>query len=109
MRMKIKYTAILLALLVAFPCGFLKAQDAGALSQQVVKGIVTDAAGEPVYQAVITDATGKMLGTTDLYGRFELKTDVPNLCFRTVGYGTVFGSRVARYEGDDAHGRITQG
>ena len=89
MRMKIKYTAILLALLVAFPCGFLKAQDAGALSQQVVKGIVTDAAGEPVYQAVITDAAGKMLGTTDLYGRFELKTDVPNLCFRTVGYGTV--------------------
>ncbi len=65
MRMKIKYTAILLALLVAFPCGFLKAQDAGALSQQVVKGIVTDAAGEPVYQAVITDAAGKMLGTTD--------------------------------------------
>lgn len=59
MRMKIKYTAILLALLVAFPCGFLKAQDAGALSQQVVKGIVTDAAGEPVYQAVITDATGE--------------------------------------------------
>ena len=89
MRMKIKYTAILLALLVAFPCGFLKAQDAGVLSQQVVKGIVTDAAGEPVYQAVITDAAGKMLGTTDLYGRFELKTDVPNLCFRTVGYGTV--------------------
>ena len=43
MRMKIKYTAILLALLVAFPCGFLKAQDAGVLSQQVVKGIVTAA------------------------------------------------------------------
>lgn len=92
MRMKIKYTAILLAVLVAFPCGFLKAQDVAAPdagSLKVVKGIVTDAAGEPLYQAVITDAAGKMLGTTDLHGRFELRTDVTNLCFRTVGYSNV--------------------
>ena len=69
MRMKIKYTAILLAVLVAFPCGFLKAQDVAAPdagSLKVVKGIVTDAAGEPLYQAVITDAAGKMLGSVML-------------------------------------------
>ena len=91
MRMHIKHTVLLLAALVAFPCGVLTAQevqtpDAGVPS---AKGAVTDAAGEPLYQVVITDPAGKTLGTTDLYGRFELRTDAPNLCFRTAGYGNV--------------------
>ena len=91
MRIQIKHTVLLLAALVAFPCGALTAQeirtpDAGAVS---AKGAVTDAAGEPLYQVEITDPAGKILGTTDLYGRFELRTDVPNLCFRTAGYGNV--------------------
>lgn len=91
MRIHIKHTVLLLAALVAFPCGVLTAQevqtpDAGVPS---AKGAVTDAAGEPLYQVVITDPAGKTLGTTDLYGRFELRTDAPNLCFRTAGYGNV--------------------
>lgn len=91
MRIQIKHTVLLLAALVAFPCGVLTAQeirtpDAGAVS---AKGAVTDAAGEPLYQVEITDPAGKILGTTDLYGRFELRTDVPSLCFRTAGYGNV--------------------
>ena len=91
MRIQIKHTVLLLAALVAFPCGALTAQeirtpDAGAVS---AKGAVTDAAGEPLYQVEITDPAGKILGTTDLYGRFELRTDVPSLCFRTAGYGNV--------------------
>ena len=91
MRIQIKHTVLLLAALVAFPCGVLTAQevqtpDAGVPS---AKGTVTDAAGEPLYQVVITDPAGKKLGTTDLYGRFELRTDAPNLCFRTAGYGNV--------------------
>lgn len=91
MRMQIKHTVLLLAALVAFPCGVLTAQEIqspGAAAPSA-KGAVVDAAGEPLYQVVITDAAGKMLGTTDLYGRFELRTDAPNLCFRTVGYGNV--------------------
>lgn len=91
MRIQIKHTVLLLAALVAFPCGVLTAQeirtpDAGAVS---AKGAVTDAAGEPLYQVEITDPAGKILGTTDLYGRFELRTDVQSLCFRTAGYGNV--------------------
>ena len=50
MRIQIKHTVLLLAALVAFPCGVLTAQeirtpDAGAVS---AKGAVTDAAGEPL-------------------------------------------------------------
>lgn len=87
MRMQIKYTVLLLAALVAFPCGVLTAQETSEVPS--AKGAVTDAAGEPLFQVLITDSAGKMLGTTDLNGRFELRTDVPNLCFRTVGYGNV--------------------
>lgn len=91
MRMKIKHTAILLALLVAFPCGVLTAQESQTPVAAVpsVKGAVVDAAGEPLYQVLITDATGKTIGTTDLHGRFELKTNSPSLCFRTTGYDNV--------------------
>ena len=87
MRMQIKYTVLLLAALVAFPFGVLTAQETSEVPS--AKGAVTDAAGEPLFQVLITDSAGKMLGTTDLNGRFELRTDVPNLCFRTVGYGNV--------------------
>lgn len=87
MRMQIKYTVLLLAALVAFPFGVLTAQETSEVPS--AKGAVTDAAGEPLFQVLITDSAGKMLGTTDLNGRFELRTDVSNLCFRTVGYGNV--------------------
>lgn len=89
MRMKIKHTAILLALLVAFPCGMLTAQESPIAAVPSVKGAVVDASGEPLYQVVITDAAGKMIGTTDLHGRFELKTHSAQLCFRTTGYDNV--------------------
>lgn len=68
MRIQIKQTAILLAALVAFPCGASFAQ-----TEEHVKGTVRDAAGEPVFEALVTDAEGRVLGTTDLFGRFELE------------------------------------
>ena len=89
MRIQIKHTVLLLAALVAFPCGVLTAQEIRTPRRSSAKGPVRAAAGEPLYQVEITDPAGKILGTTDLYGRFELRTDVPSLCFRTAGYGNV--------------------
>jgi len=68
MRIQIKQTAILLAALIAFPCGELSAQ-----TEPQVKGTVRDAAGEPVFEALVTDSEGRVLGSTDLFGRFRLE------------------------------------
>lgn len=89
MRIQIKHTAFLLAALIAFPCGDLMAQNdqASATMGTVVQGEVVDAAGEPIFEALVLDAKGKALGSTDLFGRFEIKNVAANeLSFRKNGY-----------------------
>ena len=85
MRVDIKRTAILLAALVAFPCGALLAQTG-----EHVRGTVRDAAGEPVFEACVVDAAGAVLGTTDLFGHFDIeKADSEALHFLKNGYEAV--------------------
>lgn len=89
MRIDIKRTAILLAALVAFPCGELLAQ-----TREHVKGTVKDVAGEPIFEAVVLDASGEKLGSTDLFGRFELEqVDSGQLRFLKSGYEVASATR----------------
>lgn len=86
MKIQIKYTAILLVALLVMPFG--KAFSQGD-AVPVVAGEVVDAAGQPIYQAIVTTLTGKLLGSTDINGRFEVKTNETDLCFHAGGYSDV--------------------
>ncbi len=83
MRMNIKYVIMLLA-----ACLLLLPYTAGAQVEMKpeISGKVTDAEGNPMFQVGIFDDTGKIIGSTDLFGVFRVKSSSGKLSFRAAGY-----------------------